>query len=87
MLIAQWGKANNLKDSTGNELASTGASAYTIGYRQALSKRTHWYTAYHTIKNDANINYNMSGGNYSSAANVGNGAQIKMIALGMQHDF
>ncbi len=87
MLIAQYGKANNVKDVTGNELTSTGATAYTIGYRQALSKRTHWYTAYHTIKNDANINYNMSGGNYSSAANVGNGAQIKMIALGMQHDF
>ena len=87
MLIAQWGKANSVKDSSGNTVADTGATAYTIGYRQALSKRTHWYTAYHTIKNDANINYNMSGGNYSSAAQVGNGAQIKMIALGMQHDF
>jgi predicted porin len=87
LLVAQWGKANNLKDANGTDVAGTGATAYTIGYRQALSKRTHWYTAYHTIKNDANINYNMSGGNYSSAANVGNGAQIKMIALGMQHDF
>ena len=87
MLIAQWGKANNLKNAANVDQDGTGATAYTIGYRQALSKRTHWYTAYHTIKNDANINYNMSGGNYTSAAVVGNGAQIKMFALGMQHDF
>jgi predicted porin len=87
MVVAQWGKANNLKDSTGAEVANTGATAYTIGFRQALSKRTHVYTAYHTIKNDSAINYNMSGGNYSSANLVGNGAQIKMFALGMQHDF
>lgn len=87
MVVAQWGKANNLKDSTGADVASTGATAYTLGFRQSLSKRTHVYAAYHTIKNDANVNYNMSGGNYSSAANVANGAQIKIMALGMQHDF
>ncbi len=87
MLVAQYGKANNLKNAAGNDQDGTGAKAYTIGFRQALSKRTHVYTAYHTIKNDANINYNMSGGNYSSAANVANGSQIKMFALGMQHDF
>lgn len=87
MVVAQWGKANNLKNVSGAEQDGTGATAYTIGFRQALSKRTHVYTAYHTIKNDANINYNMGGGNYTSAAVVGNGAQIKMFALGMQHDF
>jgi len=87
MLIAQWGKANNMKDKDGATVTGSGSTAYTIGFRQALSKRTHWYTAYHTIKNDANVNYNMSGGNYSSAATVANGAEIKMIALGMQHDF
>jgi hypothetical protein len=87
MLIAQWGKANNLKNVSGTEQDGTGATAYTLGFRQALSKRTHVYAAYHTIKNDANINDNMSGGNYSSAANVANGAQIKIMALGMQHDF
>jgi predicted porin len=87
MVIAQYGKANNLKNVSGAEQTDTGATAYTLGFRQALSKRTHVYTAYHVIKNDANINYNMSGGNYSSAANVANGAQIKMLAVGMQHDF
>lgn len=87
MVVAQWGKANNLKDSTGADVASSGATAYTIGFRQSLSKRTHVYTAYHTIKNDANVNYNMSGGNYASAATVANGAQVKILALGMQHDF
>ena len=87
MLIAQWGKANNLKDATDAELADTGATAYTIGFRQALSKRTHVYTAYHVIKNKANINYNMTGGNYSSANLVANGSEIKMVAVGMQHDF
>ena len=86
-LIAQYGKANSLKNVSGVEQAGTGATAYTLGYRQNLSKRTHLYTAYHTIKNDANINYNMSGGNYSSAANVANGSTIKMLAVGMQHDF
>ena len=87
MLVAQYGKANSLKNTAGTEQTDTGATAYTIGFRQALSKRTHVYTAFHTIKNDKNINYNMSGGNYTSAANVANGAEIKMYALGMQHDF
>jgi hypothetical protein len=87
MVIAQYGKANNLKNVSGAEQAGTGATAYTLGFRQALSKRTHVYTAYHVIKNDANINYNMSGGNYTSNAVIGNGSEVKMLAVGMQHDF
>jgi len=87
LLVAQWGKANNMKDYTGNDVANSGATAYTIGYRTNLSKRTHVYTAYHTIKNQTAANYNMSGGNYSSANLVANGSEIKMVAVGMQHDF
>jgi len=43
MVVAQYGKANNLKDASGTEVANTGATAYTIGFRQALSKHTHGY--------------------------------------------
>jgi predicted porin len=86
MLIAQWGKANALKDASGNELANTGANGYTLGGLQRLSKRTHVYAAYHVIKNQSGGIYNMTGGNYASATS-NPGADVKVLALGLQHWF
>lgn len=86
MLHGQYAKANNVKDNTGAEMASTGATAYTLGATNSLSKRTHIYGAIHKITNDANAAYNMTGGNYASGtANLGSG--VKMLALGLIHNF
>ena len=86
MLHGQYAKANNVKDNTGAEMASTGATAYTLGVTNSLSKRTHIYGSIHKITNDANAAYNMTGGNYASGtANLGSG--VKMLALGMIHNF
>lgn len=84
-LHGQYAKANNIKAS-GVEQADTGATAYTLGATKAVSKRTHFYGAIHNINNAANAGFNMSGGNYSSGTSA-NGATVKMMALGMIHNF
>jgi predicted porin len=84
-LHGQYSKANNIKAS-GVEQANTGATAYTLGVTNALSKRTHIYGAYHVITNQANAAYNMTGGNYASGTSR-TGADVKVMALGMIHNF
>jgi hypothetical protein len=81
----QYSKANNIKAS-GVTQADTGATAYTLGLTNAMSKRTHIYGAYHVITNQANAAYNMTGGNYASGTSR-TGADVKMMALGMIHNF
>ena len=90
MLVhAQWAKAGNFTNTSSGEVANTGATAYSLGLTKAMSKRTHLYTAYHQINNDSAAAYDMTGGNYTSAgaAGVGVGAKVKMMALGMIHNF
>jgi predicted porin len=81
---AQYSKANDIKSTTTQ--ANTGATAYTLGVTKALSKRTHVLGSYHVITNQANAAYNMVGGSYNSATS-GNGADVKMLAVGMIHNF
>jgi predicted porin len=83
----QYGVAKRLKDGTGTEVADTGAKAYTLGLTKAVSKRTHFYAAYHKINNESAAAYNMAGGNYTSAGTLYQGSDIKMFALGMIHNF
>ena len=84
-LHGQYSKANNIKAS-GVEQTDTGATAYTVGLTKAVSKRTHFYGAYHMINNQANAAYNMTGGNYASGTSR-TGADVKQMALGMIHNF
>jgi len=86
MAHGQYAKVGNIKGTSAGEQAGTGAKAYTLGATKSVSKRTHFYGALHSITNEANAAYNMTGGNYASATSA-NGADIKMIALGMQHNF
>ncbi len=86
MAHAQWAKANNIKGTSTGEIANTGATGVTLGATKAFSKRTHVYGAYHKITNQSDAIYGMGGGNYQSGtANAG--ADTKMIALGMIHNF
>jgi predicted porin len=82
---AQYGKANKLKNDAGT-VDNTGATSYTLGLTQAMSKRTHFYTAYHKINNQSAAAYNMVGGNYASGTSR-QGADVKMLAIGMIHNF
>ena len=86
MAHAQYGKANNIKGTSAGEIADSGATAYTLGLTKAFSKRTHVYTSYHTITNAAAGTYSMGGGNYQSGSAAA-GADTKMFALGMIHNF
>ena len=82
----QYAKANNIKGTTVGEQANTGATGITLGATKAMSKRTHVYGAYHKITNQTAAAYGMSGGNYASGTAAA-GADTKMIALGMIHNF
>ena len=86
MAHAQYAKANNIKGTTTGEIANTGATGMTLGATKSLSKRTHVYGSYHKITNQSAAIYGMGGGNYQSGtANAG--ADTKMMALGMIHNF
>ena len=86
LLVAQWGKAGKQNNSLTGDVADSGATAYTLGGIQRLSKRTHIYASYHKINNEAAAAYNMSGGNYASGTAAA-GADVKMMAIGMIHNF
>ncbi len=86
MAHGQYAKVGNIKGTSAGEQADTGAKAYTLGATKAFSKRTHVYGAYHVITNQANANYNMVGGSYQSAVSA-NGADVKVLAVGMIHNF
>jgi predicted porin len=86
MAHAQYAKANNIKGTTVGEQANTGATGMTLGATKAMSKRTHVYGSYHKITNQSAATYGMGGGNYASGTAAA-GADTKMIALGMIHNF
>lgn len=86
MVHAQSAKANNIKGTTVGEQANTGANSMTLGATKAMSKRTHVYGSYHKITNQSAATYGMGGGNYASGTAAA-GADTRMIALGMIHNF
>jgi len=86
VLLAQYARANKREYGGTTAQTENGATGYTLGAIKRLSKRTHVYTGYNVINNGAAGTYNLSGGNYSSAA-VGAGATVKTVAFGLQHWF
>ena len=87
MAHGQYSKANNIKAGSADvEQVNTGATAYTLGVTKALSKRTHLLGSYHMIKNQENAAYNMTGGTYHSGTSR-TGADVKILAIGMIHNF
>ncbi len=86
MVHAQSAKANNIKGTTVGEQVNTGANSMTLGATKAMSKRTHVYGSYHKITNQSAATYGMGGGNYASGTAAA-GADTRMIALGMIHNF
>ena len=68
-------------------LADSGATAYALGARYELSKRTALTTSYNIIKNDKNNSINISGGGQSSVASLAAGADLKIMRVSIQHNF
>jgi len=66
-LFAQYSRANNVTGTAAGDIADSGATAYTLGATYEMSKRTRLYAVYANIQNNANANYNLNGGNWSSA--------------------
>ena len=87
VLLGQYAKADKRSYSDATAQTENGASAYTLGALKRLSKRTHVFTNYSVINNDAAGTYNLSGGNYASANGVSAGSTVKTMAFGLQHWF
>lgn len=85
-LHATYVKQGDLKiaDQT---LSNSGSTAYTLGARYELSKRTALTVATTQIKNDAYNNINNSGGGQSSVAAIGYGAKLTQFGASVQHNF
>jgi len=86
MFHAQYAKANNLQTPAG-EVASSGASAYTLGLTKHLSKRTHLVGAVAAITNQDAAGYNMDGASYRGAKFIAQGSDPKAYSLGVVHQF
>jgi predicted porin len=76
--------------------SNTKSTAYHIGAKQHLSKRTGVYVSYNKIKNESNAMADLTGGGYTSAiggpgaAGMGGasgGADVTVWAVGMMHNF
>ena len=86
-LIAAYSKSG---DATGNYRASnagTGAKEWTLGYLQALSKRTTLKAVWSKISNDNNVAYDFGANGAAIGGGFGNGADPAGFALGVRHIF
>jgi len=88
-------RGGEVKGFTGTS-ANTKSTAYHIGLKQHLSKRTGVYVSYNGIKNESNAMADLTGGGYTSAAGgpgaagmggASAGADVKVWAVGMMHNF
>jgi predicted porin len=71
----------------GTTCDGTKAKAYMIGARYLMSKRTAVYVTYNQIKNDANANQDYQPAGYSAVGTLAAGADPRVWAIGMMHNF
>lgn len=83
-------KANDLNTSVGN-LTQSGAKMWELSYSYALSKRTNINASWVQVNNDGNGRYDFWHPSQAigaqSAVGLPNGADPRMLAIGMQHSF
>ena len=88
-------RGGEIKGFTGTS-GGTKSTAYHVGLKQHLSKRTGVYVSYNAIKNEANAIADLTGGGYTSGAGgpgaggmgpAQAGADPKVWAVGMMHNF
>ena len=81
--------AANVLGVNGTTCDGTKAKSYMLGARYLLSKRSSIYATYNQIKNDANAGQDYQPAGYSAALGgfVANGADPRVWAIGMMHNF
>lgn len=82
-----YAKANNQSGSFTAVNNDTGASAYTLAYSRALSKRTNLGVSYSKMDNKANASYDLFGLAASAATGTSVGADSSQFAINMNHSF
>lgn len=88
--IAQYAHWDKLKNVANKD--NTDATGYTLAAKYFLSKRTGVYASWNELKNKDRAFYDLSNAGYSSANGaalaVGNaGADVRIIGLGLMHNF
>lgn len=91
-LLGQYGRTGSVSGNTGAVTGDTKSKAWMLGARYNISKRTSFYGTYNNLKNGDMAWADYSAAGYSAAAGgalaSGNrGADIKMMAVGMMHNF
>ncbi len=87
-VYGQWSKVANASGcSVAGGCDNTGATGWMLALRYNFSKRTWLYTSYNAISNNSQAAFDYTGGNYTSAAAIGAGADPRVFAIGVHHDF
>ena len=90
--LAQWGKTANVSGCvTAGACNDTNATAWQLGVRYVMSKRTAAYLTYNTVKNNSRYNMDYIAGGVTSAGSglgVGSvGADPRIVGVGIMHNF
>ena len=91
--LAMYGKLNGASgctalNGTANGCDNTGATAYMLGLRYLLSKRTSTYVTYNKVSNGSNQIANYTNDGYAASATaIGAGSDPRVVALGVMHNF
>ena len=93
--IGPWGlygvyaRADNVTGATGADTSGTAVKGFTLGAKYHFSKRTGAYVSYNKLTNSANAYADFGGGGYSSGnlAVANEGADVKILAVGLMHNF
>lgn len=90
--LAMYGKLNNASgctalNGTANGCDNTGATAYMLGLRYLLSKRTSTYVTYNKVSNSSHQIADYTGDGYNASAAIGAGSDPRVVAVGLMHNF
>jgi len=86
--IAEWGKVSNATGCvTAGACDDTNATNWLLGANYVFSKRTHAYVTYNSTRNARNYNMDYVAFAHNVVASLPNGADPRMVAIGMIHNF
>lgn len=86
--IAQWAKVGNATGCvTAGACDDTNATTWLLGANYVLSKRTHVYVTHNRIRNARSYNLDYTAFGHNAVAVLPNGADPRIWAVGMVHNF
>jgi predicted porin len=86
-LLAQYGWTSKVKGLTGADTGNTQVKGITLGGKYFLSKRTGVYVTYNKITNQSNAFADYGGGIGMTLVAANEGADPRVIAVGVMHNF